>query len=165
MSWRGDPAARPLVAALERHSAHAIAVALVAGWSQLLPLPGGRGVGGEGALGSSSATSPPTDAPTVADVQQTLGGGIEGLVAGRRLAVGSPAFVRSRGAAVDAGMDTAQRETIAAGLTPVLVALDGRCTAVVGWVTQCATTCRRPWPACDAWAGRCGSSRAIIPKW
>ena len=68
----------------------------------------------------------------VCDVRQTIGGGIAGTVAGRRLVVGSPQFVRQQGCEIPAEIERAERETIAATATPVLVAVDGRAVAVAG---------------------------------
>ena len=63
---------------------------------------------------------------------QVTGGGISGTVAGRRLVVGSPRFVRQCGCEVPASIENAEREAIAAIATPVLVAVDGRAVAVAG---------------------------------
>ena len=110
VSWCGDEGVRPLVAALERHSAHTIAQALLEGQ-------------GQEAADQEIA---------VCHVQQTIGGGITGTVAGRRLVVGSPKFVRQQGCEIPPSIDRAERETIAATATPVLVAVAGRAVAVAG---------------------------------
>lgn len=112
VSWAGDQSVQPRVAALEAHSAHPVGVAV-------------RAVAG---------TPPPDESPPpeVRETVQTPGGGLTGLVDGHRLVVGAPRFVRAQGVAVPAEMDAAQQEAVAAGLTPVLVAVDGNCTAVVG---------------------------------
>jgi Cu2+-exporting ATPase len=107
VSWHGDEHVRPWVSALERHSAHPIARALVTG-------------------DDATATL------TAGDVEQTVGGGIIGTVAGRRLLVGSPAFVGQQGCQIPSEMEDALRQTIAAAATPVLVAVDGRAVAVAG---------------------------------
>ncbi len=113
VSWSGDEGLRPLVAALERHSAHPIAQALSV-------------TAKEQANGSSA------DAP-VCDVQQTIGGGITGTVAGRRL---GRRLAEIRAAARLARFrhrsSVPKREAIAATATPVLVAVDGRAVAVAG---------------------------------
>ena len=109
VSWSGDEGLRPLVSALERHSAHPIAQALV-----------------EGNEAELVGQIP------VCDVAQTIGGGIVGTVAGRRLVVGSPKFVHEQGCEIPAAIDRAQQEIIAATATPVLVAVDGRAVAVAG---------------------------------
>ena len=46
--------------------------------------------------------------------------------------VGSPRYVRSSGADVPDHLAAAESEVLAAGATPVLAALDGRCVAVIG---------------------------------
>jgi len=111
VSWIGDENAQPWVAALEAHSAHPVGVAL-------------RSVAGTPSLGDSP--------PDVRETVQTPGSGLAGLVDGHRLLVGAPRFVRAQGVAVPAELNAAQQEAVAAGMTPVLVAVDGRCTAVVG---------------------------------
>jgi Cu2+-exporting ATPase len=110
ISWVGSDRAKTWVAALESHSAHPVAVALRAVASTDL-----------------SRESSPLD---VRETVQTPGGGLTGLVDGRRLAVGSPRFVRAQNAAVSAEMDAAERAAVLAGRTPVLVAVDGQCVAV-----------------------------------
>ncbi len=70
-SWTGAESVQPLVAALERHSSHPVASGFLAAW-------------------------PSVEAPLASGVRQTLGGGIEGRVAGHDVVVGSPAFVRKR---------------------------------------------------------------------
>jgi Cu2+-exporting ATPase len=121
--WRGPEDLRPLVLALERHVTHPLAIALRQAW-------------------------PAIETPPARDVTVTIGGGVEGEVSGRRLVVGSPAFVAER---VGAGDDVASAggapASAAAGLdrdggerpapeplgrpgeTPVLVAVDGRIEA------------------------------------
>jgi len=103
VKWTGPDAVRPLVLALERHAIHPVAEGFRRAWD------GGATDGG----------APRTELDT-RDVVQTLGGGLEGVVAGRRIAVGSPAFVMERasgGDALLAGRDPSR--------TPVLVAVDG----------------------------------------
>jgi Cu2+-exporting ATPase len=112
ISWAGSDRAKAWVAALESHSAHPVGAAL-------------RAVAGTDA----SRASPRAD---VREAAQTPGGGLTGLVDGRRLVVGSPRFVRAQSVAVPADMDAAERAAVLAGMTPVLVAADGRCVAVAG---------------------------------
>ncbi len=98
-SWRGHEGVRPLVAALERHSNHPVASGFLAAWPDL-------------------------DAPLASGVRQTLGGGIEGHVAGRDVIVGSPTFVRAHATgAPPVGAPVP-------GDTPVWIAVDG--TVVAG---------------------------------
>jgi Cu2+-exporting ATPase len=100
-SWSGPDEVKPLVLALERHSAHPIAAAFAAAW-------------------------PGVEAPEAAHVRQTLGGGLAGEVGGRRVVVGSPAFVASEIGAGRAG------DSGDARLTPVAIAVDGRIVARAG---------------------------------
>jgi len=106
VAWRGDGTVRSRVRALEVESAHPLARAIVAG----------IGLG------------PVLD---VADVHETTGGGIEGRVAGRRVVVGSPAFVTARTGTLDV-LAPEVDELAARGITPVAIALDGVCVAVAG---------------------------------
>jgi P-type Cu2+ transporter len=113
VSWHGGEEVREWVAALESHSAHPIARALSAARRIADP--------------NWSANDLAVD-----DVQQTIGGGIVGTVAGRRLVVGSPAFVREQGCHIPPEIEEAQRAAIAATATPVLAAVDGTAAAVAG---------------------------------
>jgi Cu2+-exporting ATPase len=102
-TWSGPDWIRPLVLGLERHSNHPLAMGFSVAWQ----LP---------------------DLPEASDVRQTLGGGLEGTVAGHRVAVGSPAWILTRAGDPDhlaAGGDP--------GLTPVAVAVDGRVLGVAGF--------------------------------
>ncbi len=112
ISWVGSDDAKTWVAALESHSAHPVAVAL-------------RAVAGT----DSARESHPLD---VRETVQTPGGGLTGLIDSRRLVVGSPRFVRAHDVVVPAEMDAAERVAVLAGMTPVFVAVDGRCVAVAG---------------------------------
>jgi len=113
LSWVGDHQAKPLVAALEAHSAHPIARALVAGLHN------------EGQAG----TPPPS---TVTDVRQMPEGGLIGTVDGRNIVVGSSQFVRSRGVVIPPDMVAAERDAVARGQSPVLAVVEDRCVATVG---------------------------------
>jgi Cu2+-exporting ATPase len=94
VSFDGPEGARPLVAALERHANHPVAAAFERSWGAEAP------------------------ADLVArDVRLTPGGGIEGVVGGRRVAVGAPPWVARRTQAVTGSAGPG---------TPVDVALDGR---------------------------------------
>lgn len=123
VDWTGDAQAARLVAAVERHSSHPIALALVRALAGDEPLPPAR-------------------------VRQTLGGGIEGHVEDRAVIIGSPEFVAARlsdandaprsasvSSAGAAESHCAARHLqfastcAAAGYTPVLVAVDGRLVA------------------------------------
>jgi Cu2+-exporting ATPase len=113
VSWSGAPQRKPLVAALESHSAHPVARALVSALAE-------------------QDQRVATDLPPTCDVRETRGAGIEGLVAGQRVVVGSPRFVRSHGVNVSVEAETALQQVVQRGDTPVLVGVDGDCGAVVG---------------------------------
>ncbi|HET7903143.1 MAG TPA: heavy metal translocating P-type ATPase metal-binding domain-containing protein, partial [Candidatus Eisenbacteria bacterium] len=115
--WEGPDEARAWVLALEAHSTHPLARGFEEAW---------RGLA----------------VPTASEVVVVPGGGVEGIVSGRRVAVGSPAFVaahlagsaggagdgREGGAARDRAGDGASAEE-----TPVHVAADGRLVATAGF--------------------------------
>jgi len=93
LQWDGPDEAKPLILALERHSSHPLARGFEGAWA---------GIAG----------------PEATEVSYTAGGGIEGVVAGRRAVVGSSAFVLARskpGARVAAPGEG----------TPVWAAIDG----------------------------------------
>ncbi len=102
-AWEGPEEVKPLILALERCSGHPLAAGFRDAW------PGVAGL-------------------DAADVVSTAGGGIEGTVGGRRVVVGSPAFVRVRAAG-----DPAPGAAGGATLTPVLIAVDGRVVARAGF--------------------------------
>jgi Cu2+-exporting ATPase len=107
--WEGPDNVKPMVAALERGSNHPIAIAVQQAWPVLETL----------------------DATQVA---QVTGGGIEGMVAGRRVVVGSPAFVADRVAAELGNAPDPRIEALAEeGLTPVWIAVDGAIVARAGF--------------------------------
>jgi Cu2+-exporting ATPase len=103
-AWTGPDDVRPLVLALERHSHHPVAEGLRSAWAGV------------------------AEAAVAEGVQHTLGGGLEGTVAGRRVVVGAPAFVLGR-ATDPAGMARA----VDARWTPVVVAVDGTVVGVAGF--------------------------------
>jgi Cu2+-exporting ATPase len=104
--WDGPEALRAQVLALERHATHPVATAFAEAWPDV----------------------PPAAAE---DVRVEIGGGVEGVVAGRRVAVGSPSWVARRvhGVTPRPGEGTAA----AAGCSPVWVAVDGRVVAHAGF--------------------------------
>jgi Cu2+-exporting ATPase len=95
------------VAAIEGHATHPLARAFVK------------------ALGASTLAA--------ADVQQDMAGGISGTVEGRRLLIGSPAFVAAHCGAIAASWEQAVKRCLSRGLTPVLVAERGAVVAVAGF--------------------------------
>ncbi len=102
-AWRGDEAARPLVAALERHSAHPAARALAAMSDRALP---------------------------VERVEQATASGISGELAGRAVAAGTARYLESLGVAADPELLAwAASEAETGARTPVFVAVDGEMVA------------------------------------
>lgn len=108
LEWCGDPWLRPLVGELESHSTHPVARALAA----------------EGPRGASGT------AATTVEVETTVGGGISGIVGGRRVAVGSARYLASRGIDAGPGLTSLAESAAARGRTPVFVAADGRAAAL-----------------------------------
>jgi len=99
--WTGDGDALRLAAALETHSSHPIARAIV-----------------RHAEGLSL--------PVASEVVQTLGSGVRGVVEGRRVEVGSVGFIHARTATGQAAIDAALREAC----SPLLVAVDGELVGI-----------------------------------
>jgi Cu2+-exporting ATPase len=106
--WAGDETVKPLVAAAEAHSSHPLARAFLQALGA--PAPGAR-----------------------VEVAETQGGGIEGTVDGRRLVVGSADFVAGRAGEAPPALAAEVAALAAEGVTPVLVAEDGRVAAVAGF--------------------------------
>lgn len=98
IAWHGPDEVRALVLALERHSSHPIAAAFARAWPELHVLE-------------------------AAGVVPTFGGGLRGVVGGRRVVVGSPAFVAAHASGAPPVATAEDR-------TPVHVAVDGRVVAV-----------------------------------
>jgi Cu2+-exporting ATPase len=94
----GDAAVKPLVRALETRASHPIATALA---------------------GAFADETPPLRAT---DYEHVVGGGVSGVVDGRRVIVGSPAFVTARSACVPDWAQAALAGVADAGETPVFVA-------------------------------------------
>lgn len=105
--WYGPEECKPLVASLESESSHPIARALVRDLSH---------------SGGLKAT----------DIIQLTGGGITGLVDSQMVTIGSSLFVRARVDREEPHIAEAESLCIAEGLTPVLIGIDGRITAVAG---------------------------------
>jgi Cu2+-exporting ATPase len=100
--WNGPDWVKPLVLALEQESSHPIAAGFRRAFEDVAMLP-------------ASLTT------------HTLGGGIEGCVAGRRVAVGSPAFLHASASPRHC------MTPVPPHLTPVLVAVDGVIVAAAGF--------------------------------
>ncbi len=116
VAWSGDERVAADVVALEREARHPVAEAFVA------------------ALGGAPAAVPVAPA---SDVTIVPGGGVTGVVAGRRVVVGAPAFVQAQcgGPAADAVPPGAE-EAAAHARTPVWVAVDGRLVAAAGFADR-----------------------------
>lgn len=106
-SYTGDPTLRPLIAALERHATHPLGIAIAREWAD-------------------------AGQHTLTDIRQTIGGGIQGIADGHRIAIGSPAFIRSLGVPLDGSSERLAGEIAARGDTPVAVAHDG---VLAGWIS------------------------------
>lgn len=120
----GDPAALGLAAAAERHASHPVGEAI-------------RRYACD--LEQRAAFDHPDDS-TVLDAQTRIGAGVSALVDGRRVIVGSPAFVRSSltrdgssPAEEQTGLSAARALEIAErGRTPIAIAVDDQLAAIVG---------------------------------
>jgi Cu2+-exporting ATPase len=117
--WTGDPAALAAAAALERHSAHPIAAAIVAHAA-------------EADATAETAATTPGPAPAATEVQETIGLGIHGTVDGRHWRVGRASYLRDAGVQPDAALEAEAHRFAAAGLSPVFIAADDRMVAVGG---------------------------------
>lgn len=111
-AWEGDRAAATLAAIVERDLSHPVAKALVQEFAK---------------------SAEEYDALQQAEnVIHEPGAGVEGLVDGQRVRVGSPAYVRQAVNEVPLWARQAQRSMLAAGHTPIWVAVDGIVTTLVG---------------------------------
>lgn len=108
VQWQGDEAIKPFVAAIEKHSTHRVAKALVE---------------------ALKATA--TDLQAV-DVQQTQDGGITGQVDGHTAAIGSREFVATHTNTIPDWAEQYVTQFADQCLTPVLVAVDGEVKAAAG---------------------------------
>jgi Cu2+-exporting ATPase len=100
----GDVALAPELVALERHSAHPLALAVLQFW-------------------------PDVPAVAVSEVEQVQGSGLQGQVAGRVLTIGTPRWIRSQGVVVGPAIQQWLDRVTAAAQTPVLVATGGQVVA------------------------------------
>ena len=103
--WSGDDEARRLAAAAEAHSSHPVARAL-------------------------ATADPPAAGPV--EVEEMLGGGVAGRVGRHAVIVGSPSFVAGRTGRLASDDEARVAAWSAEGLTPVVVAVDGRVRGVAG---------------------------------
>ena len=107
--WEGEPRALDLACALEAQSAHAVAIAFAAAGA-------GR----------------PRAVRTVSDVREAAGRGMAGIVDGHFVLVGNRAHLAQGGVAVPPEVEASAAALVVEGLSPVLVAVDGRVEGVAG---------------------------------
>ncbi len=103
VQWHGAVGARDAVLALEAGSSHPIADGFRRAW-------------------------PDVEVPVGTHLEHVTGGGIQGVVNGHHVVLGSPAFVGARATGATGMLDRLSDTT----LTPVLVAVDGVVVAVAG---------------------------------
>ncbi|MCB9845216.1 MAG: heavy metal translocating P-type ATPase [Phycisphaeraceae bacterium] len=103
--WIGDPSVRPLVAALEAGGTHPIARGLGAGFDV-------------------------ESLPSVSGVVHIVGRGVEGVVAGRSIRVGSCGFVAETTGRAPQWAEHEMRAAAEGMLSPVLVGVEGEVVAV-----------------------------------
>ncbi len=104
-SIHGDHAALRLAAAVERHSPHPIARALLAGV---------------------------VDAPSATDVREELGHGVAGVVDGQPVMVGAVPWLRLSGAHVPPHLEAALAEVVSRAESPIAIAVGGEVVTVLG---------------------------------
>jgi Cu2+-exporting ATPase len=109
-SFDGDASLLESVAALEAQSSHLIAHAVEAA------VPAGVAARHE-----------------VCDVEEVAGGGVRGVVDGRRMVIGTVAFLRGAGVEVSTAWEQRLDEVAGQGDTPVLVAVDARVRALASF--------------------------------
>jgi Cu2+-exporting ATPase len=108
VGWWGEESARPLAAAVEAHSSHPIARALVSAVAEV------------GIRLDATAT-------------ETPGGGVEGRVGSQDVLVGSIGFVGARVGEMSPPLASRLDMLTGEGLTPVLVAIDGSVVALAAF--------------------------------
>lgn len=106
VSWTGAAWVQPLVLALEHGSSHPLADGFRRAWSGM-------------------------DVPLVDSSRHVAGGGLEGVINGRRVRIGSPTFVTETTVDVDAVIHDAM-SSFDRTLTPVHVSVDGVLVAIAG---------------------------------
>jgi len=105
--WWGDESVRPMVAAIERHSAHPVARAL-------------------------SSVSTEDEMPEATHVQEVTGAGISGTCGGRHVIVASTSYLTRELGGLPEEAATAAGSFADEGLSPVAVAVDEQVVAVAG---------------------------------
>lgn len=125
--FEGDQSVLPMVAALESASSHPIAKAL------------GRSISSDSTL------------LTPSDITQHQGAGIEGTVSTSRLIVGTRTLLTDRSITIPTHIDHAAHSAVNDGLSPVFIAIDGRCVALAAMGDPIRPDAR---PAIDALRAR-----------
>ena len=105
--WTGTPELLARVGALEACSTHPVAAAF-----------------------ASAGAGMDARAERVVDVRHHPGAGIEGVVDGVRIAIGTRCFIETLDVAIDAETDAEADRAVADGYSPVYVAVDGHSAAV-----------------------------------
>ena len=113
LATAGDSSVWPAILALEQQCSHPLARAVVRAWPQLT-------------------------APPALNVEQALGGGVSGCVAGTAVRVGSPEFAcafidQDSAEPADFGVADQVERWAAQGITPVLAVVDGQVRAALGF--------------------------------
>ena len=119
ISGRGEPELLTLVAAVERHSEHPVAQAIV------------KGAAARGARRADAA-----------GFTMQPGGGVEGRVAGARVRIGTSAWLGAAGISTDA-LDASAEALAARGRTPSFVAIDGVLAGIVAIADRPTEEARR----------------------
>ena len=104
--WHGPDWVKPLVLALEEGSSHPLADGFRRAWPGLSPA-------------------------AVSSSRHVAGGGLEGVVGGHAVRIGSPAFVRESTVVIDRALEAVLHD-VDRTLTPVHVAIDGKIVAIAG---------------------------------
>lgn len=109
VEWLGPQWLQPVVAHAESRSTHPVGKALVEAFGELSI--------------ANSANVP-------REIQQQHGGGLQAIVAGERLLIGSPRFLREQGAQILQDKSSRIEQFEDEGLTTIGVALEGRLEAI-----------------------------------
>lgn len=107
VQWFGDPDFKPVLAALEAHSAHPVALALVRDLARQAAAP-----------------------VILTEVTQYPGAGIQAVHNGVPWVAGTRALLESRGVTIDSSFDAHAASALAQHLSPVYLAVADRCVAI-----------------------------------
>ncbi len=107
LRWWGDESVKPLVAAIERHSAHPVARALSGGLTE-------------------------DEVPEASEVEEITGAGISGICDGRHIIVASTSYITREFGGLPGGAATVAEAFANEGLSPVAVVVDREVVAVAG---------------------------------